>query len=125
MAQRRGAEAQINTLRLINLPKSIVNSLSVDQREEFKLGEAGKRVEFMLFGDQVKILYRSEIETLSNFQIHQNESFWEFREKFLERRKAIRKKDPVESALHLKDVGGPGAIEVGSCALAGLRNLIY
>ena len=94
------------------------------QKEEFCKKEAGMRVEILLFGEHLRVLYHSEIQIFLKFQDYNNIKFDIFRREFQEKRQEIRKKDPPETALILKDIGGDSAVEIGHCALAAMRNLI-
>ena len=103
---------------------SIVQSLNTFQQQNFLQRDAGKRVEILLFGEQLSKIYHSEIETFLNFQDYKKYTLESFRTKFIEKREEIKKKNPPERTLHVRDEE-EGVLEIGNCASAGIRNLIF
>ena len=121
----RGEQIMINTPKLTEFPNNL-KELSIDESKKqiFLQGEAGIRVEFLLFGDFMRYIFESEIDFFVNFLLKNPQiSFLEFRKIFIaNRQEAINKN---ESSLTYKQVNVNGSMEIGMCALASLRGLSH
>ena len=88
------------------------------KQELFEEGEAGIRVEYLLFGEQIRSLFKSEISFFMDYLVNQPTiSYVEFNN----RQTAIISK---QKYLRLKE-GDRGDIGIGVCALASMRGLCY